>query len=97
MKSVQKSVRHARKYDLSKIKLEICTHFFGSLVEILHIFALVLNFHSGTIKNSCKKVLLLFFSRFQDFWDAPPPMGQWGARRSTGGYNTWHDMFAPML
>ena len=26
---------------------------------------------------------------------APAPTGQWGARRSTGGYNTRHDMFAP--
>ena len=25
----------------------------------------------------------------------PPPTGQWGARRSTGGYNARHDMFTP--
>ena len=29
------------------------------------------------------------------FFDAPPPTGQWGARKSTGGYNTRHDIFAP--
>ena len=29
------------------------------------------------------------------FLDAPPPTGQWGARRSTKGYNTRHDIFTP--
>ena len=29
--------------------------------------------------------------------DAPPPTGQWGARRPTGGYNTRQNMFAHML
>ena len=37
----------------------------------------------------CDALLIFFFS------DAPPPTGQWGARRSTGGYNTRHDMFTP--
>ena len=29
------------------------------------------------------------------FFRMPPPTGQWGARRSTGGFNTRHDIFAP--
>ena len=29
------------------------------------------------------------------FLDAPPPKGQWRARRTTGGYNTRHNIFAP--
>ena len=35
----------------------------------------------------------IFFNFFLDA--PPPPTGQWGARRSTGGYNTRHNMFAP--
>ena len=37
-----------------------------------------------------------YFSSFFFFLDAPPPpTGLWGARRSTGGCNTRHDIFAP--
>ena len=32
---------------------------------------------------------------FSFFSNAPPPTGQWRARRSTGGYNARHDIFAP--
>ena len=38
--------------------------------------------------GNCARLLLFFL-------DAPPPTGQWGARRFTGGYNTRHDIFAP--
>ena len=43
----------------------------------------------SNIEKNDKAVCFLFF------FDAPPAMGQWEARRSTGGYNTRHDIFAP--
>ena len=44
----------------------------------------------GVMDLSANLFFFFFFGR-------PPPTGQWGARRSTGGYNTRHDMFAPIL
>ena len=43
----------------------------------------------------CFKSTPVSLSSERFFLDVPPPTGQWGARRSTGGYNTRHDMFAP--
>ena len=42
-----------------------------------------------------KNLLPCSYPLFFFFKDAPPMTGQWGARRSTGGYNTQHDIFAP--
>ena len=65
IKSVQKSVLHERKYNLSKIKVAFCTNFLWLPCENFPLFctrAKVPNFHSGVIKKIVQKNAT-FFSR----------------------------------
>ena len=61
-------------------------------VEVLYLYLYTL--HDPFFYPHLRLPIYFKRSECSFFSDAPPPTGQWGARRSTGVYNTRHDMFA---